>query len=491
MNHRDDYSSRRYSGFGSGGYGGSHYGGGHYGSGFGGDRMAGLGKTLRRIEWDLNKLPKFDKNFYIQHPDVSHRSEEESNRWRRSVGIHILGEGIPKPVFTFEEASMPEYVLKEVMVEGFQRPTPIQSQGWPMALSGRDMVGISATGSGKTLAFILPAMIHINAQPYLEPGDGPIVLVVAPTRELAVQIKEECDKFGRSSHIKNTCLYGGVPKRGQILDLERGVEIAIATPGRLIDLLESHKTNLRRVTYLVLDEADRMLDMGFEPQIRKILSQIRPDRQTLMWSATWPKEVQGLAREFLHNYYQVTVGSLDLSANRDITQIVECVEDFDKYRELIRHLQEHKNAGRVLIFVETKKGCDALTRSLDRDGWPVHGIHGDKSQDQRDSVLRQFRDGTCLILVATDVAARGLDVKNIRMVINFDFPNNMEDYVHRIGRCGRAGTKGTAISFFASKNSRCVRELKRVLAESGNRIPSDLEIIDSSGGGGGRSRYSR
>ncbi|CAN0540025.1 unnamed protein product, partial [Ectocarpus sp. 12 AP-2014] len=200
---------------------------------------------------------------------------------------------------------MPEYVLREVLKQGFPKPTPIQSQGWPMALLGRDMVGISATGSGKTLAFLLPAMIHINAQPYLEQGDGPIVLVIAPTRELAVQIKEECDKFGGSSDIKNTCVYGGVPKRSQVYDLSRGVEIVIATPGRLIDLLESGKTNLRRVTYLVLDEADRMLDMGFEPQIRSIVSQIRPDRQTLMWSATWPKEVEGLARDFLRNYYQV------------------------------------------------------------------------------------------------------------------------------------------------------------------------------------------
>ncbi|CAN0064231.1 unnamed protein product, partial [Ectocarpus sp. 4 AP-2014] len=174
--------------------------------------MGGLGAQLNKISWDLSKLQKFEKNFYIEHPHVTSRSHEEGDAWRRSVGITIQGDGIPKPVMTFEEASMPEYVLREVLKQGFAKPTPIQSQGWPMALLGRDMVGISATGSGKTLAFLLPAMIHINAQPYLEQGDGPIVLVVAPTRELAVQIKEECDKFGGSSDIKNTCVYGGVPK---------------------------------------------------------------------------------------------------------------------------------------------------------------------------------------------------------------------------------------------------------------------------------------
>lgn len=222
------------------------------------------------------------------------------------------------------------YVMNEVKAQGFSAPTAIQSQGWPMALSGRDVVGIAETGSGKTLTYCLPAIVHINAQPLLAPGDGPIVLVLAPTRELAVQIQQEVAKFGKSSRIRNTCVYGGVPKGPQTRDLARGVEVLIATPGRLIDMLESGKTNLRRVTYLVLDEADRMLDMGFEPQIRKILSQIRPDRQTCMWSATWPKEVRQLASDFLNDFIQVNIGSLELSANHNIQQIVEIMNDYDK-----------------------------------------------------------------------------------------------------------------------------------------------------------------
>ncbi|RJE17329.1 hypothetical protein PHISCL_10334, partial [Aspergillus sclerotialis] len=211
------------------------------------------------------------------------------DEFRRKNEITVQGRNVPRPVETFDEAGFPSYVMSEVKAQGFTKPTPIQSQGWPMALSGRDVVGIAETGSGKTLTYCLPAIVHINAQPLLAPGDGPIVLVLAPTRELAVQIQQEITKFGKSSRIRNTCVYGGVPKGGQIRDLTRGVEVCIATPGRLIDMLESGKTNLRRVTYLVLDEADRMLDMGFEPQIRKIIGQIRPDRQTCMCLRRGPR----------------------------------------------------------------------------------------------------------------------------------------------------------------------------------------------------------
>jgi ATP-dependent RNA helicase DDX5/DBP2 len=239
---------------------------------------------------------------------VTARTESEVAQFRREKDVAIEGRDVPKPCTTFMEASFPDYILQQVATLGFTAPTAIQAQGWPCALSGRDMVGLADTGSGKTLAFLLPAIVHINAQAYLRPGDGPIVLILAPTRELACQIKVEADKFGSSSRIQNTCVYGGAPKGPQVRDLKRGVEICIATPGRLIDFLESSTTNLRRVTYLVLDEADRMLDMGFEPQIRKIVGQIRPDRQTLMWSATWPKEVQTLAYSFLHDFVKIKVG---------------------------------------------------------------------------------------------------------------------------------------------------------------------------------------
>ncbi|KAL5503865.1 DBP2_2 [Sanghuangporus vaninii] len=453
--------------------------------------MSSLGGGLKTIDWNAQRLEKFEKNFYNEHENVRARSDREIEEFRRVKEMKVSGRGIPRPISTFEEAGFPEYLLKTIYAQGFKEPSPIQCQAWPMALSGRDVVAIAQTGSGKTISFALPAMLHINAQPLLAPGDGPVALVLAPTRELAVQIQQECSKFGASSRIRNTAIYGGAPKGPQIRDLQRGVEIVIATPGRLIDMLETGKTNLRRVTYLVMDEADRMLDMGFEPQIRKIVSQIRPDRQTLMFSATWPKDVQKLANDFLHDMIQVNIGSMELTANHNIAQIVEICTDFEKRTKLIKHLDyiSTQNA-KVLIFVGTKRVADDITKYLRQDGWPALAIHGDKEQRERDWVLGEFKAGRSPILIATDVASRGLDVKDVGYVINYDFPNNCEDYIHRIGRTGRAGQTGTSYTFFTTENAKSARELLTILREAKADIPPQLEeMARVSGGGGGRGRY--
>ncbi|KAL8243694.1 hypothetical protein R6Q59_009952 [Mikania micrantha] len=484
----------------SNGYGGSNgysngYSGGQNGYGGGsGDKMSALGANLKAQNFDLSTLPKFEKQFYKEDAAVTNRAARDVDTFRREKEITVQGKNVPRPVETFDEAGFPGYVMSEVKAQGFERPTAIQSQGWPMALSGRDVVGIAETGSGKTLTYCLPAIVHINAQPLLSPGDGPIVLILAPTRELAVQIQQEITKFGKSSRIRNTCVYGGVPKGPQIRDLSRGVEVCIATPGRLIDMLEAGKTNLRRVTYLVLDEADRMLDMGFEPQIRKIIGQIRPDRQTCMWSATWPKEVRQLASDFLNEYIQVNIGSMDLSANHRITQIVEVVSEFEKRDRMTKHLEQvmEDRANKVLIFTGTKRVADEITRFLRQDGWPALSIHGDKQQNERDWVLNEFKTGKSPIMVATDVASRGIDVRDITHVINYDYPNNSEDYVHRIGRTGRAGRKGTAITLFTTDNAKQARDLVGILTESKQNIDPRLsEMARYGGGGGGHGRGGR
>ncbi|KIJ51056.1 hypothetical protein M422DRAFT_224490 [Sphaerobolus stellatus SS14] len=453
--------------------------------------MSNLGGGLRTIDWNSQKLEKFEKNFYIEDPKVSARTDREVEEYRKVKEMRVAGRNVPKPVTSFEEIGFPDYILGTIRAQGFPHPTPIQCQAWPMALSGRDVVAIAQTGSGKTISFALPAMLHINAQPLLQPGDGPIALILAPTRELAVQIQQECTKFGSNSKIRNTAIYGGAPKGPQIRDLQRGVEIVIATPGRLIDMLETGKTNLRRVTYLVMDEADRMLDMGFEPQIRKIVGQIRPDRQTLMFSATWPKDVQKLANDFLQDFIQVNIGSMELTANHSIKQIVEVCSDFEKRNKLIKHLDQisSENA-KVLIFVGTKRIADDITKYLRQDGWPALAIHGDKEQRERDWVLGEFKAGRSPILIATDVASRGLDVKDVGYVINYDFPNNCEDYIHRIGRTGRAGATGVSYTYFTTDNARQARDLINILRESKSDISPQLqEMAMYSGGGGGRSRY--
>jgi ATP-dependent RNA helicase DDX5/DBP2 len=429
---------------------------------------------------DLDGLTPFEKNFYVESPAVAAMTDTEVEEYRKLREITVEGKDIPKPVKSFRDVGFPDYVLEEVKKAGFTEPTPIQSQGWPMAMKGRDLIGIAETGSGKTLSYLLPAIVHVNAQPMLAHGDGPIVLVLAPTRELAVQIQQEASKFGSSSKIKTTCIYGGVPKGPQVRDLQKGVEIVIATPGRLIDMMESNNTNLRRVTYLVLDEADRMLDMGFDPQIRKIVSHIRPDRQTLYWSATWPKEVEQLSKKFLYNPYKVIIGSSDLKANRAIRQIVDVISESQKYNKLVKLLEDIMDGSRILVFLDTKKGCDQITRQLRMDGWPALSIHGDKSQAERDWVLSEFRSGKSPIMTATDVAARGLDVKDVKYVINYDFPGSLEDYVHRIGRTGRAGAKGTAYTFFTVANARFAKELTNILQEAGQKVSPELASMGRS-----------
>uniref|UniRef100_A0A803QXQ0 RNA helicase n=1 Tax=Cannabis sativa TaxID=3483 RepID=A0A803QXQ0_CANSA len=433
---------------------------------------------------DFGDLVPFEKNFYIESPSVRAMSEHEVMLYRSRREITVEGHDIPKPIRMFEEANIPDYCLEVIAKLGFAEPTAIQAQGWPMALKGRDLIGIAETGSGKTLAYLLPALVHVSAQPRLAYGEGPIVLVIAPTRELAVQIQEEVVKFSLRANVRSTCIYGGAPKGPQIRDLKRGVEIVIATPGRLIDMLEAQHTNLRRVTYLVLDEADRMLDMGFEPQIRKIVAQIRPDRQTLYWSATWPREVEVLARQFLRNPYKVVIGSTHLKANQSINQIVEVMTDMEKYNRLIKLLKEVMDGSKILIFIETKKGCDQVTRQLRMDGWPALSIHGDKNQTERDWVLAEFKNGRSPIMTATDVAARGLDVKDIKFVINYDFPSSLEDYVHRIGRTGRAGAKGTAFTFFTLANVKYARELIKILQEAGQTVSPALSALARSSGSG-------
>ncbi|XP_028841308.1 putative ATP-dependent RNA helicase DDX5 isoform X1 [Denticeps clupeoides] len=467
-------------------FGGSRGGGGPQGKKFGNP-----GERLRKKHWNLDELPKFEKNFYKEHPDVCRRSSQDVEQYRRSKEVTVKGRECPKPIMKFNEANFPSYVMDVINKQNWTDPTPIQAQGWPLALSGKDMVGIAQTGSGKTLSYLLPAIVHINHQPFLEHGDGPICLVLAPTRELAQQVQQVAAEYGRASRLKSTCIYGGAPKGPQIRDLERGVEICIATPGRLIDFLEVGKTNLRRCTYLVLDEADRMLDMGFEPQIRKIVEQIRPDRQTLMWSATWPKEVRQLAEDFLKEYVQINVGALQLSANHNILQIVDVCNDGEKEDKLLRLLEEimSEKENKTIIFVETKRRCDDLTRRMRRDGWPAMGIHGDKSQQERDWVLNEFKYGKAPILIATDVASRGLDVEDVKFVINYDYPNNSEDYIHRIGRTARSQKTGTAYTFFTPGNMKQASDLISVLREANQAI--NPKLIQMAEDRGGRSRGGR
>ncbi|NXG68198.1 DDX43 helicase, partial [Baryphthengus martii] len=391
-------------------------------------------------------LPPIEKNFYKESSRTASMSPEEAELWRienNNIICEDLQEGekrcIPNPVCKFEDVfeHYPE-IMDNIREVGFQKPTPIQSQAWPIILQGIDLIGIAQTGTGKTLAYLMPGFIHLTSQPkFTDQREGPGMLVLAPTRELALQVEAECSKYGYKG-IKSICVYGGGDRKGQIDMVTRGVDIVIATPGRLHDLQMNHFINLRSVTYLA-NEADRMLDMGFEPQITKILIDVRPDRQTVMTSATWPDGVRRLAKSYLKNPMIVYVGTLDLAAVSTVEQRVFVVTKEEKRAFMQRFIDSMKPEDKVIIFVGKKIIVDDLASDFSLQGIPVQSLHGNREQYDREQALNDFKKGEVRILVATDVASRGLDVHDITHVFNFDFPRNIEEYVHRVGRTGRAG----------------------------------------------------
>ncbi|PNT70046.1 hypothetical protein BRADI_2g04460v3 [Brachypodium distachyon] len=442
-------------------------------------RSEAAGNRVQNVPFADHK-PRSDPS--LEAANGNHISPEA---YRAKHEITIIGNESPAPFMTFQSTCFPPEILREVQQAGFSAPSPIQAQSWPITLKGRDIVAVAKTGSGKTLGYLLPGFILVKNLRN-NSRDGPTVLVLSPTRELATQIQDEAVKFGRSSRISSTCLYGGAPKGPQLRDLERGADIVVATPGRLNDILEMRKVSLHQVAYLVLDEADRMLDMGFEPQIRKIVKQVQPKRQTLMFTATWPKEVRKIASDLLTNPVQVNIGNTDqLVANKSITQYVEVISPMEKQRRLDQILRSQEPGSRIIIFCSTKRMCDQLSRNLSRQ-YGASAIHGDKSQAERDSVLSEFRNGRCPILVATDVAARGLDVKDIRVVVNYDFPTGVEDYVHRIGRTGRAGATGLAYTFFCDQDSKYASDLVKILEGANQSVSQQLRDMASRGGYGSR-----
>ncbi|KAF8382271.1 ddx-17 [Pristionchus pacificus] len=471
-------------GYGGGGGGGGGYGSGGFGGGGRGGDMGSAGSRLRDIDWSREKMNPIHKDLYEENPAF------EIDQWISANQVTLEGRGIPRPIFQFSEAPFRREII-DLLYHNFQTPTVIQSISWPIAMSGRDIVSIAKTGSGKTLAFMLPGLMHTVAQTPRGHREGPSILVLLPTRELAQQVQEVSVNYCHALGLKMTCCFGGASKGPQARDLERGVDVIVATPGRLLDFIEAGTTNLRRCSFLVLDEADRMLDMGFEPQIRKIVSQIRPDRQTMMFSATWPKEVRAMASDFQKDAAFLNVGSLDLAANHNITQVVEVIDEHAKQSRIMQVLNEIMNQPdcKTIIFVDTKRKADDLTRWMRRDGWPALCMHGDKQQSERDWVLHEFKTGKTPILLATDVAARGLDVDDIKFVINYDYPNNSEDYVHRIGRTGRCEKKGTAYTFFTPSNAPKARDLLKILDEAKQNVAPELRELSMRGGGnrgGGR-----
>ncbi|KAK2145515.1 hypothetical protein LSH36_677g04026 [Paralvinella palmiformis] len=414
---------------------------------------------------------KFNKNFYEEHEDIRNLLYPQIQDLREKLGIRVSGIDPPKPVTSFAHFGFDENLMKAVRKAGYEKPTPIQAQGIPVALSGRDIIGIAKTGSGKTAAFLWPLFVHIMDQKELEPGDGPIGLICAPTRELSQQIYQEAKKFGKIYNINVVCAYGGGNMWEQCKACEEGAEIIVCTPGRLIDLVKKKATKLNRVTYMVFDEADRMFDMGFEPQVRSIANHVRPDRQG---SATFKKRIERLARDILRDPIRVLQGDIG-EANEDVTQVVYVMPPGPaKWKWLMSHLVEFTTVGTVLIFVTKKANSEELASNVTARDFKVGLMHGDMSQTERNEVIQAFKKKEMPILIATDVAARGLDIPHIRTVVNYDIARDIDTHTHRIGRTGRAGTKGTAYTLISTKEKDFAGHLVRNLEGANQHVPQEL-----------------
>lgn len=377
---------------------------------------------------------------------------------------------------TFKDLQIIEPILEALDKKGYTKPTPIQEQAIPILLRNKDLLGCAQTGTGKTAAFAIPILQHIYNNINLKTKQRKIkALIVTPTRELAIQIADSFSDYGHYTGIKNTVIFGGVKQSGQVKILKSGVDVLVATPGRLLDLAQQGFVSFRDIEYFVLDEADQMLDMGFIHDIKKIIAKLPPRRQSLFFSATMPPNIIELSRKILGDYDRVTIKPEQATAEK-VKQAVYFVPKSAKIKLLV-HLLQTELFDSTLIFSRTKHGANKIVKLLDRDSIRAEAIHGNKSQVARQKALNNFKEGSTKVLIATDIAARGIDVDSLSYVINFDLPNISETYVHRIGRTGRAGASGISISFCDNDERAYLRDIEKLIKQ---KIPvvTDHPFVD-------------
>eukprot|EP00468_Gymnochlora_sp_CCMP2014_P005705 CAMPEP_0167750518 /NCGR_PEP_ID=MMETSP0110_2-20121227/6042_1 /TAXON_ID=629695 /ORGANISM="Gymnochlora sp., Strain CCMP2014" /LENGTH=1365 /DNA_ID=CAMNT_0007635861 /DNA_START=143 /DNA_END=4240 /DNA_ORIENTATION=- len=438
-------------------------------------------KDLKPVDHSKMNYEPFRKKFYIESPEISAMTADEVKLMCKKEldNVRIRGKNCPKPIKKWVHCGLPKKIYRTLERLAYKKPFAIQATAIPAIMSGRDVIGIAKTGSGKTLAFLLPMFRHIMDQRPLEKDEGPMAVILAPTRELAIQIHLEARKFAKPLGVRPVCVYGGTSVAEQIAELKRGAEIVTGTPGRMIDLLCANSgrvTNLTRVTYLVLDEADRMFDLGFEPQIMRVVQNVRPGRQTVMFSATFPRIVEKLAKVCMKQPIEIMIGGRSVATD-NVTQFVEVRDPDSRFKRLLEILGQWYSRGSVLVFANKKDDVDFLYTKLIDAGYPCISVHGDMDQTDRDYAIMDFRNGLHTLMIATSVLSRGLDVKDLVLVINYDAPTHYEDYVHRIGRTGRAGKKGTAITFLNDDEEQLALDLVTGLEKNKQIVPKDLQKL--------------
>ncbi|XP_049318408.1 ATP-dependent RNA helicase vasa isoform X6 [Bactrocera dorsalis] len=498
----DNENGNRVGGGFRGGRGGRGFGGrgGRGRNGFGGDRNGFNGDRdyndtgFNNNNKGENEGEQKQREFYIP-PEPTDNEDEIFNSGISSginfskydnIPVRVSGENAPPPLLTFENAGLRDIIMNNVRKSGYTVPTPIQKTAIPVIMDGRDLMACAQTGSGKTAAFLLPIINGILGESFDLSIGKPQAVIVSPTRELAIQIFSEARKFALGSYLKISIVYGGTSSKYQGENIAKGCHILICTPGRLLDFVEKGFITFEETRYVVLDEADRMMDMGFKDNVNTLMNHptMRPmdERQNLMFSATFPEEIQRLAGAYLSNYIFITIGVVG-GACSDVTQEIFEVKKFQKRSKLMELLSESSDG--TIVFVETKRGADFLASLLSETEFPTTSIHGDRLQRQREMALADFKSGKMKVLIATSVAARGLDIKNVKHVINYDLPNSVDEYVHRIGRTGRVGNNGRATSFFdPDQDSAIASDLVKILEGASQEVPEFLRSCSGVGGGG-------
>jgi len=430
-------------------------------------------EPLSHIDHSTISYKPFNKTLYLEHGDISALTPQKVFELRVALDIRIFGQNVPKPVTSFAHFPFDKTLINRILKSEFEKPTPIQSQAIPAALQGRDVLGLAKTGSGKTAAYLWPCLHHILNQNELVDDEGPIALIVVPTRELAIQVYQQSIFYFKPYNINVVCAYGGGSKYEQTKALEQSVELVVCTPGRIIDLIKSGATNFLRTTFLVFDEVDRMFDLGFEPQVSSISDHIRPDRQCLMFSATMKQKIEKLAINILNDPIKIICGDVS-EASEDVQQTVIVLSDLQaKFEWVYTRIIQFITMGKVLIFVTKKLDAEDVAKKLKLRDIDLVLLHGDMHQHERNERMTAFRCGK-KVLVATDVAARGLDITDIKNVINFDVARDVETHIHRVGRTGRAGEQGFAYTLITEKDSEFGAHLVQNLETTGQHVSQEL-----------------
>nr|XP_050025546.2 probable ATP-dependent RNA helicase DDX5 [Dermacentor andersoni] len=448
----------------------ARYGGNAY-------RNSHVGCFLRKPDWKKIRLQPLEKNLYEEHPATTSRSMAKVNAYRNVNGISVKGNNVPKPILALEESNFPDFIVKSIEASRYHTsPTCIEAHCWPIALTCRNFLGITETGSHKTLAYLLPAVIHVSRQPPLQQGDGPIAVVLAPTRELAKQIHNVALELDEHAALRSVCASSGEPKEGQYDELKKGCHICVATPRRLINFLEEGKLNLHRCTYLVLDEVDRMLKMGFKPHVLKIAELCRPDHQTIMWVTSWHKELRPFVEGLLYDRIEIEFRTAQLPAEDSVEMTVDVCQDEEKETKLAELLDDvlKEKSMKAVVFTDTKRKVDEIAWKLRLRGWSAIGLHGNKTKEERDWIVSMFRTGASSVLVTTDRVAHDLLLENVCLVVNYDCPDCSELYARRSSHVARSGEPAVVHTFIIPTQQLYATKLIAILEEAKQPVKPEL-----------------